>query len=194
VMAQRYGDCKDKALFLAALLRELGVEAYPALVNTKLRRRLDGFLPSPFLFDHVITQVINGGKTYWIDGTLSDQGGTLATIETPSDERALVVRPDTNALTPILIRPHGSTAVEEIISSSQQKTTLDVTSTYYGRDADDIRATSSSFASVMPFTISGKTAHGRTTRRPWSSFLCLRRRSYARCRWRSAIRATSPND
>ena len=140
VMAQRYGDCKDKALFLAALLRELGVEAYPALVNTKLRRRLDDFLPSPFLFDHVITQVIDGGKTYWIDGTLSDQGGTLATIDTPSDERALVVRPGTTALTPIVIRPHGTIAVEEIINSSKQQTTLDVTSTYSGRDADDIRA------------------------------------------------------
>jgi hypothetical protein len=140
VMAQRYGDCKDKALFLAALLRELGAEAYPALVNTKLRRRLDGFLPSPFLFDHVITQVIDGGKTYWIDGTLSDQGGTLATIDTPSDERALVVRPDATALTPIVIRPHGSIAVEEIISGGKQQTTLDVASTYSGRDADDVRA------------------------------------------------------
>src|SRR5258708_3270917 len=37
VLAQRYGDCKDKALLLATLLRELGIEAYPALVNTKLR-------------------------------------------------------------------------------------------------------------------------------------------------------------
>lgn len=139
VLAQRYGDCKDKALFLSALLRELGVEAYPALVNTKLRKRLDQFLPSPFLFDHVITQVIDGGKTYWIDGTLSDQGGTLATIDTPSDERALLVRANTTALTPIVIRDHGRISVEEILSFDKQKTTLDVASTYSGRDADDIR-------------------------------------------------------
>ncbi|MGA8810005.1 MAG: DUF3857 domain-containing protein [Thermoanaerobaculia bacterium] len=140
VMSQRYGDCKDKALFLAALLRALGVEAYPALVNTKLRRHLDDFLPSPFLFDHVITQVIDGGKTYWIDGTLSDQGGTLATIDTPSDERALIVRPQTDALAKIVVQSHGSIAVEEIISSDKQQMTLDVTSTYSGRDADDMRA------------------------------------------------------
>lgn len=140
VLSQRYGDCKDKALFLAALLRALGVEAYPALVNTKLRHRLDDFLPSPFLFDHVITQVIDGGKTFWIDGTLSDQGGTLATLDTPGDERALIVRGETNALTPIVIHSHGSIAVEEVISSDQQRMTLAVTSTYSGRDADDIRA------------------------------------------------------
>ena len=140
VMSQRYGDCKDKALFLAALLRELGIEAYPALVNTKLRRHLDDFLPSPFLFDHVITEVIDGSKTYWIDGTLADQGGTLATIDTPSDERALIVRPQTNALAKIVVQSHGSIAVEEIISSDKQQMTLDVTSTYSGRDADDMRA------------------------------------------------------
>jgi len=140
VMDQRYGDCKDKALFLAALLRELGVGAYPALVNTKLRSHLDNYLPSPFLFDHVITQVVDGGKTYWIDGTLADQGGTLATIDTPSDERALVVRADTKALAPIIVQSHGSIHVDEIISSDKQRMTLEVTSTYSGRDADDMRA------------------------------------------------------
>lgn len=139
VLAQRYGDCKDKALLLAALLRELGSEAYPALVNTKLRQRLDEFLPSPFLFDHVITQVIDGGKTYWIDGTLSDQGGTLATIDTPDDERALLVRDGITKLTPIVIHSHGSVVVDEVISTGKQKMTLEVTSTYSGRDADDIR-------------------------------------------------------
>ena len=141
VMDQRYGDCKDKALFLAALLRALGIEAYPALVNTKLRSHLDGYLPSPFLFDHVITEVIDGGRTYWIDGTLADQGGTLATIDTPGDERALVVRPQTNALAKIVVESHGGINVEEIISSSdKQRMTLEVTSTYSGRDADDMRA------------------------------------------------------
>jgi transglutaminase-like putative cysteine protease len=140
VMNQRYGDCKDKALFLAALLRELGVEAYPALVNTKLRGHLDDFLPSPFLFDHVITEVVDGGKTFWIDGTLSDQGGTLATMDTPSDERALIVRPETSALSRITVESHGNINVEEVISSDKHQMTLEVTSTYSGRDADDMRA------------------------------------------------------
>ncbi len=140
VMAQRYGDCKDKALLLAALLRELGVEAYPALVNTRLRHRLSDYLPSPFLFDHVITQVHDGGNMYWIDGTLADQGGNLATIDTPSDERALVVRRETTALNSILILPRGRVEVDELIRASGPSMTLDVTSTYSGRDADAIRA------------------------------------------------------
>ncbi|MEO8033617.1 MAG: DUF3857 and transglutaminase domain-containing protein [Acidobacteriota bacterium] len=141
-LAQRWGDCKDKAFLLAALLRELGVEAYPALVNTKLRHELDRQLPSPFLFDHVITQVVSGGSIRWIDGTLADQGGNLDTIETPDDERALVVRPGTSALSPIATNQNGSTVVEQVYTARDYASpiVLEVRSTHSGHDADEMRA------------------------------------------------------
>ena len=141
-LAQRYGDCKDKAFLLSLLLRELGTEAYPALVNTKLRRRLDVFLPSPFLFDHVITQVIDGGRTYWIDATISDQGGTLATIDTPNDERALVVRGGTAALTTIGVRGGGTVRIARTYTARDftSPAVLDVVARYDGGRADEIRA------------------------------------------------------
>jgi len=139
---QRYGDCKDKTFLLVALLRELGLEAYPALVNTRLRERLADRLPSPFLFDHVITQVIDGGRTYWVDGTIADQGGTLRTLETPNDRRALVVRPETRALANIVTNEQGSTVVEQTYTTTDyaKPTLLDVKTTYTGADADDMRA------------------------------------------------------
>jgi len=141
-LTQRYGDCKDKAFLLSMLLRELGIEAYPALVNTKLRRRLDVFLPSPFLFDHVITEVIDGGKTYWIDATIADQGGTLATIDTPNDERALVVRAGTTALATIETRGGGSVRIRQSYAANDltSPASLDVEAVYSGRSADEIRA------------------------------------------------------
>jgi hypothetical protein len=141
-LEQRWGDCKDKTLLLVALLRELGVEAYPALVNTRLQRRLDEKLPSPFLFDHVIAQVLDGGKTYWIDGTIADQGGTLATIETPSDERALVVRRGTNALTNVVTNDKGSIVVEHTYTTTDyaKPVQLTVKTTWTGSDADAVRA------------------------------------------------------
>jgi len=142
VLTQRWGDCKDKSFLLAALLRELGLEAYPALVNTKLRHELDEQLPSPFLFDHVITQVIVNGKTYWVDGTLAEQGGTLQTVETPNDERALVVRAETKSLTNIASDAKGSTLIEQTYSAHDYRSPviLDVVTTYRGRDADGFRA------------------------------------------------------
>lgn len=143
VLEQRWGDCKDKALLLSELLRQLGVEARPALVNTRFRRQLDKRLPSPFSFDHVIVQVVRGGRTHWVDATLADQGGTLETIETPNDERALVVRPETAGLTTITTNTKGATSIEQTytISDFAKPAELVVHSTYSGADADAMRAT-----------------------------------------------------
>jgi transglutaminase-like putative cysteine protease len=140
-LAQRYGDCKDKVFLLVELLRHLGVEAHPALVNTSLRHRLDAFLPSPFLFDHVIAQVADGRRTYWIDPTIADQGGTLTTIDTPDDGRALIVRDGTTALTKIDVPRSARTVIEETFSpNGADEATLDVTEIYRGADADVMRA------------------------------------------------------
>lgn len=142
VLDQRWGDCKDKSFLLAALLRELGVEAYPAMVNTKARHALDEELPSPFNFDHVIDQVIESGKVRWIDPTLADQGGTLDTIETPNDERALVIRPGTMSLATIVTNQKGGTTIEQTFTSKtwDAPASLVVRSTYTGGDADVMRA------------------------------------------------------
>jgi transglutaminase-like putative cysteine protease len=142
ILEQRWGDCKEKALLLSLLLRELGLEADPALVNTKARHRLDDRLPSPFAFDHVVVRVTRGGKTYWIDPTIADQGGTLETIETPNDARALVVSEGTSALTKIETRHRGRTIVDEIYAARDavSPTSLVVRTTYSGTDADAMRA------------------------------------------------------
>ena len=144
----RWGDCKDKTLLLVALLRELGVEAYPALVNTRLRHRIDEKLPSPFLFDHVIAQIIDGGKTYWVDGTISDQGGTLATIDTPSDGLALIVRADAISLAAIDAVSRAATRVEQTYETRDyaKPTSLTVRTTYTGGEADGMRSLLASLA------------------------------------------------
>lgn len=141
-LESRWGDCKDKALLLVSLLRELGLEAYPALVNTTTQHRLDEKLPSPFLFDHVIAQVTDAGRVYWVDGTIADQGGTLRTLETPNDGRALVVRADTHGLTRVETNAKGSTLVEQTYTTAgfAKPVQLEVKTTYSGSDADGFRS------------------------------------------------------
>ena len=139
----RWGDCKDKTLLLVSLLRELGVQAYPALVNSRFGSRLEEKLPSPFLFDHVIAQVIDSdGKTHWVDGTISDQGGTLATLDTPNYGSVLVVRPDTHALTRVASPSRGGTLVEQTYTTTDfaKPAQLIVNTTYTGGDADAMRS------------------------------------------------------
>ncbi len=52
VLANNYGDCKDKQTLLAALLQTSGITLYPALVNSSWK--VDPDVPSPAQFDHVI--------------------------------------------------------------------------------------------------------------------------------------------
>lgn len=67
--ARRFGDCKAKTALLLALLRELGIDAEPALVSSSFGDGLPERLPSFALFDHVIVKASIGDSTYWLDGT-----------------------------------------------------------------------------------------------------------------------------
>ncbi|WP_293366063.1 DUF3857 domain-containing protein [Phenylobacterium sp.] len=69
--SRRFGDCKGKTVLLVALLRELGIEAEPALVNSSGGDGLDARLPMVGWFDHAIVRARIAGKTYWFDGTRS---------------------------------------------------------------------------------------------------------------------------
>lgn len=67
VLANEYGDCKDKHTLLAALLKAAGIDAWPVLISSQ--RDLDPTVPSPAQFDHVITLVPKGNSYTWIDST-----------------------------------------------------------------------------------------------------------------------------
>lgn len=142
VLAQRFGDCKDKALLLTSLLRLVGAEADPALVNTRVRQTLDQWQPSPFAFDHVIVRIRSGGRTAWVDATHAQQGGGLFEIEVPRFRRALLISPDTRELTTIEIAPlaEASRVVEETYTVKADSTGLTVRTTYSGDEANRMRS------------------------------------------------------
>jgi hypothetical protein len=143
VLARRYGDCKDKAFLLATALAALGIEAYPALVNSELLGRVQDVLPSPYAFDHVITVVKLNGQTYWFDPTMSLQRGGLAQHNNPEFGCALIVRPGTQALTeiplPLSARPLKTVKEVYTVNADQRSATLEIVSVYRGVDADTMR-------------------------------------------------------
>jgi transglutaminase-like putative cysteine protease len=116
VLERRYGDCKDKTRLLTSLLREMGVEAYPALVNTHSGDYLPNALPSQQAFDHVIVMARLDGRNYWLDPTRTHQRGDLDTLYQPDYDYALVVAETGGGLLRMSddIKPVHGKRVEEI--------------------------------------------------------------------------------
>ena len=69
VLANGYGDCKDKHTLFSAMLKAEGIQSYPVLIDSS--RKLDPDVPSPAQFDHVITAARLGSGTAltWLDTT-----------------------------------------------------------------------------------------------------------------------------
>jgi len=142
VFKRRFGDCKDKSLLLVAMLNHLGIEAYPALVDSESGFALQRALASPYAFDHVIAQVRLDGRTYWIDATISFQRGALPYRYNPEYRHALVIREGNTTLEeiPLSTIDQPSVTVREAYTVNSDGTaTLESVTTYRAEDADEIR-------------------------------------------------------
>jgi tetratricopeptide (TPR) repeat protein len=96
ILKTKYGDCKDKATLLVAMLRAAGIPSYIALLNAGERQDIVPDLPGMGSFDHAIA-FVPGSPELWIDAT--DQYARLG--ELPSDDQgrlALIARPESDAL------------------------------------------------------------------------------------------------
>jgi len=124
VLSNRYGDCKDKHTLFQALLQAAGVQAYPALISSKFK--IDPELPSPSLFDHLITAIPQGDSFLFLDTTpeVAPFGLLMATLR---DRQALVILPGGRARlvnTPAEpLVPNTETA--RMVASIDTKGTLD---------------------------------------------------------------------
>lgn len=88
VVDRGFGDCKDKASLLVAMLRLAGVEASLVLLRTRLAGRVDPEPPSLSVFDHAIAYVPS--LDLFLDGT-AEQSGTTELPWMDQGSMALVV-------------------------------------------------------------------------------------------------------
>ncbi len=142
IINQRFGDCKDKSLLLSQVLRELGVESNPVLINTSFGPTLDEALPSPHMFDHCIVQFKLKDSIYWVDPTISFQRGPLKKLFLPNYQLGLVIDRKTTDLEYIpQITKTGSVDVKEVfdVHTVGGAASLKVTSVYEGNEADYMR-------------------------------------------------------
>ncbi len=96
-LERKYGDCKDKAVLLTALLRAAGIPAHLALLNTGPGWDATPGLPGLGWFDHAIVYA-PGAPDLWIDPTDDfARAGELPLAD--QDRRALIIAPGSAGLT-----------------------------------------------------------------------------------------------
>jgi len=143
VFARKYGDCKDKTTLMIALLAAGGIEAYPALVSNATRGHIQRRLPGPIVFDHVITYLSLNGKDYWLDGTRSQQYGSLVQKGRQYFQQALLIKNGVTALTaiPMPVDADGIIETEERfqLGAVGAPVTLKISMNYQQYEAESFR-------------------------------------------------------
>lgn len=168
VLANQYGDCKDKGTLLEALLRAKGFSTAPALVGAGIAPVPD--VPSPAVFNHVITTVNLPGGRIWLDSTplaapyrylsavIRDQKALIV----PSDGAAALETTPQNAPYPFTARFEATGTLD-----ADGKMTAKMKATYHDDDEVLVRGLARSVAPAewdkVSQYISGNTGFGGTT-------------------------------
>ena len=143
VLAQRFGDCKDKVYLLQHLLRARGIDSWPMLVHSDERGRVVSHRPSPFAFDHVILRIAIAERKYHVDATHAQQGGTLATQFEPDFAAGLLLSPTATDLESIPARALGEPEQQSdarLKVAADGSAALEIATTFRGSEADDKRS------------------------------------------------------
>ena len=154
VLRRRFGDCKDKTLLLATILRRAGFHATPVLVSSYSRAEVAKHLPSPGGFNHVVLQVEFGRSRCWLDATRSPQRGPISEVYITDFGYGLVLEPGTTELTPC--GPPADALPKKKVTETYhiprpgEETHLNVVTEYHGLAAEAARST---FQTVAKDTI-----------------------------------------
>lgn len=118
-LAKGYGDCKDKATLLVAMLRAAGIPAYVALLDVEAPIDVPIELPGMGLFDHAIVYV-PGKSPMWIDAT--DRYAQLGQLPMGDQGRLALISSDA---TTALVRTPVSTSDKNGVVETREFTLTD---------------------------------------------------------------------
>ncbi|MDD3000389.1 MAG: DUF3857 and transglutaminase domain-containing protein [Candidatus Riflebacteria bacterium] len=128
-LKNRYGDCTDKGMLLATMLKHIGVEAYPVVIRTNNAGKA---IRDIAIFDdnHCITEIHLDGRVFYLDSTATDyrypyfrsddhdtvaKNAMLGTVRNvplpPPEDNAVITKRK------IVVMPDGTTEIE--IKSTQ---------------------------------------------------------------------------
>ncbi len=142
VYNQRYGDCKDKSLLLASMLKSKGIGSSLILANTYQDKELDKVQPSPFAFNHMVLAAVLDGNMIAVDPTISDQGGYILNRYFPYYGKVLFLENGTRlseVRKPIPNNAYFVEIVDVIQILDDGKANLKVKTTYFDHEAERMR-------------------------------------------------------
>jgi hypothetical protein len=142
VLKNRFGDCKDKTYLLVVMLRKLGVEAWPAYLNSSNKGHVDDNVPSPYAFNHVIVKFRYDNIDYWVDPTINQQRGPLSLVCLPAYQKALVLDEKSSGFEDIPVSKSDKVVIHENLwfADSTSEVKYEVESVYYGNMANTKRS------------------------------------------------------
>lgn len=142
VYRQKFGDCKDKSLLLVALLQKEGISAFPLLVNTSLKHNLDKLQPSNSVFDHCVVAISLEDNNYFIDPTISMQGGDLENNYFPDYGLGLLIKENNSELLALPKPKISEIDIQEkiYVDSVGGQAMIEIKTIYRGNKADNVRA------------------------------------------------------
>lgn len=140
VLKRRFGDCKDKASLLKAMLNAANIRADFVLIRTRPNGAISTDIATPYLFDHAITYLPD--YQLFLDGTAENSG----MYETPYQDQgalALIVSDDlkyTLLTTPISNAEQNKATGKTSFFIGPQNTEFQGSATYSGLMAPSYRA------------------------------------------------------
>lgn len=144
ILGNRYGDCKDKATLLVAMLRQSGISAHVALLRAGDDFDVNPELPGMGRFNHAIVVVDpakEGDAPLWVDPTDEyARAGELPMMD--QNRMALIAKPDTKSLTATPAYDSSANRIVEtrtFVIPEEGKATVTETTEAQGADESAIR-------------------------------------------------------
>ncbi|TBR16444.1 DUF3858 domain-containing protein, partial [bacterium] len=111
VLKNKYGDCKDQAILVVAMLKEAGISAWPVLIATRSEHDLHDDFPS-MLFNHCIAAVYLKDKLIFLDPTAE----TCSFGDLPADDqnrKVLLFKEDKYEIHPTPLYPSAQNIIKQ---------------------------------------------------------------------------------
>jgi transglutaminase-like putative cysteine protease len=121
---KRFGDCKDKAMLLNAILKEAGIKSYPVWIGTRDIPYTYKEVPTPMVDNHMISAVEDEGRWIFMDATTPHLAYGLPSSMIQGKEALIGLTPQIYRIEKVPEAPRGLSVHREHFTVTLDKGTI----------------------------------------------------------------------